>query len=355
MSNWWVSREAVKRAAEIQGASRNIFVDAAIAGVSRTLENRLRRWFIPRTETRTYRWPPRVLAIRSIDLDLDADLIAVTTLKTKAQDSSPTTILAADFFLEPTNEGPPYNRIEIDQSSSSAFEGGDTPQRSISVLGRWGYSEDTLTAGTVSSGLASSSTATSMVCSDGSLIDVGDTLLIESEQVFVSERASAAEENNDLLNGALTADKAVVTVVVDDGTRYFAGEVILVNSEKMYIESITSNNLTVVRAYDGSTLAAHSDNDPVSVFRTLTIVRGVNGTTAATHANATAVAKYTPEEDIVMLTKAEVIAVLKQEKSGWGREIGQGEGAREWKGAALKTIRDDVYARYRRRRIPVAV
>jgi hypothetical protein len=113
MSNWWVSREAVKSAAEVNGTSRNIFIDAAIEGVSRTLENRFRRWFIPRTETRLYRWPRRVFSIHGAELILDADLIAVTTLQTKAQDSSPTTISASDFFLEPVNEGPPFSRREL--------------------------------------------------------------------------------------------------------------------------------------------------------------------------------------------------------------------------------------------------
>ena len=355
MSNWWVSREAVKRAAEINGTSRDVFIDEAILGVSRALENRFRRWFIPRTETRRYRWPRRVFSIRSVELILDADLIAVTTLQTKAEDSSPTTISSSDFFLEPVNEGPPFSRIEIDESSNASFEGGDTPQRTILVTGRWGHSEDTVTAGTVSSGLSSGTTATSMVCSDGSLIDVGDTLLIESEQIFVSERVSAAEPSGDLLTGAIALDLAVVTVGVDDGSRYTAGEVILVDSEKMFIESISSNNLTVVRAYDGSKVAAHNNDAPVSVFRTLTIVRGVNGTTAATHTNSTAVTKYTPPGDIVTLTKAETIALLKQEKSAWGREIGQGDGSKEWKGAGLKMLQKDAYAEYRRRRMSVAI
>ena len=68
-----------------------------------------------------------------------------------------------DFFLEDNNLGPPYYRIEIDLSSTSSFESGDTPQRSISVLGRWGYEEDTESVGTVASGLSSGTTATTMV------------------------------------------------------------------------------------------------------------------------------------------------------------------------------------------------
>ena len=55
-----------------------------------------------------------------------------------------------------------------------------------------------------------------MVGSGADLIDVGDTLLIESEQVFVSDRSFAALASI-LLNmaGNLAADKATVTVTVD--------------------------------------------------------------------------------------------------------------------------------------------
>ncbi|MCR4340903.1 MAG: hypothetical protein NUW01_13570 [Gemmatimonadaceae bacterium] len=294
-------------------------------------------------------WPQR--NGQSSRLLLDADLLAVTTLQTKAQDASPTTIASTDYFLEPDNFAPPYDRIEIDISSSAAFESGATAQRSISVAGRWGYSEDTISAGTVASGLsASPATATSMVCSDGSLIDVGDTLLIESEQLFVSERSNA-QVGTQLLNGALTAAKSGVSVTVDLGTQFKALEMIQVESERMFIESISGQVLTVIRAYDGSTLASHADDTAVHVFRTLTVQRGVNGTTAAVHDNSTAVSKYVPPLDIRRLCIAEALAGYQQERSSYGRSIGQGDGAVEFTGRALDAQRKYVVEHYQRMRI----
>lgn len=348
MPRLYATREAVKFGASLKGNDLNAMVARHTEGSSDSIERILRRNFIPETKTKLFRWPPFYRGRRYV-LELDTDLIAVTTLKTKAQDSSPTTIASTDYFLEPEYSGPPYDRIEIDLSSSSSFEGGDTPQRSISVLGRWGFKEDTKTAGTVSSGLSSSSTATSMVCSNAALIDVGDTLLIETESILVTERTNAAV-GSDLLNGALTKDQSEVSVTVDNAALYSDGEVILVDSEKLLIHSRneTTEILTVTRAYDGSVLAAHNDNTAIHAFRTLTIVRGANGTTAATHADATAVSKYAPPGDIVRLAVADAIANIHQERSGYGRTVGAGDGAQEFTGSGIAQLWKTAVERYQK-------
>ena len=348
MGNWYATREAVKRAGLINGDSKNAIIDRITESQSRRIDLLTRRFFIPKTETQLYRWPSEQRT-RSHILWLDQDLLAVTTLQTKAQDSSPTTISSSDYFVEPNNAGPPYNRIEIDQSSSAAWESGDTPQRSISVLGSWGYGNDTRSAGTVASGLASDATVTSMVCSDSSLIGVGDTLLIESEQIFVADKSNAALDSI-LIDGALTASQSEVTVTVDGSHGIVAGEMILVDSERMYVEAVATNNLTVVRAYDGSVLAAHDDDTAIHIYRTLTIERGVNGTTSATHANATAISVYEPPYDIANLCLGEVLAAYSQEQSHWGRSVGTGEGAREFSTRALAAQRAEIISQYRRLR-----
>ena len=347
MANWYATREQVKRAVRASGVQVNESIDRTIEAASRSIDRSTRRYFIPRTETRLYRWPQN--NGNSLMLYLDQDLLSVTTLQTKAQNSSPTTISSSDYFLEPENQNPPYIRVEIDLSSTSSFEAGDTPQRSISVAGSWGYSSNTRGSGTVTSGLAADAAATSMVCSDGSLIDVGDTLLIDSEQIFVASRTNAAEPNTDLLNGALTKD-ASENVTVDSGSRYSVGEVIMVDIEKMLVVGINGNVLDVQRGYDGSQVAAHSDDTGVHVFRTLTIERGLNGTTAATHSNATAISKYEPEFPINQLCIAEASSAIKQEMAGWGRNIGAGDNQTELQGRGLAELRRQTVGQYSRLR-----
>ena len=339
MPNWYCTREQIKRAIPINGVTADRQIDRIIAAESRSLDRKLRRWFIPRTETRLYRFPTRNQS--GAIIWLDADLLSITTLRSEAQNSSPTTIASTDYFLEPNND-PPYNRIEIDLSSSSVFQAGDTPQRSISVAGSWGYDNDTESAGTVSSGLASSASATSMVCSDASKIEVGHTLLIETEQIFVFDRSFAALGSILLdMAGNLAADKATVTVTVDATHGIVAGEVVRINSEQMLVESVATNNLAVQRAYNGTVLAAHTNNDPIHINRTLTIVRGVNGTTAATHADATAISKYLIPEDITDWCIAEVISTYEQERAGYARTIGSGEGEVQVNGRQLSKLRSE--------------
>ena len=346
-TRWYTTLEAVKRAMPITGASLDSNIKASIEAASAQIENGTNRRFIPETKTAQYGWP--TLSLNSWTLLLPEDLIAVTALTKEGDDV--TAIASTDYFLEPREEGPPYHKIEIDLASTAFYSIKDTHQRQVRVTGRFGHSENTKTGGTVDgAGLASDAAAVSFVCSDESLIGVGDTLLIESEAIFVSNKAAAAN-GSELLDGALTQNKAEVSVTVDTGTNFNEGEVILVESEKMLIQSIASNVLTVERAYDGSTLASHANDTAVSVFRTLTIVRGVNGTTAATHADTTAISVYTVPGDISSLCRAMAISEHINNRSGWTGSVGTGEGALESRGFNLREFRDGVYRNYRRRQI----
>lgn len=342
-ARWYASREAVKKLIPIAGSALNSVIDGYIESASAEIETQTYRRFIPYTAAKSYPWPQRD-ALRSYVLHLDEDLLSVSSLTRDGTDV--TDIAAADYFLEPVNS-PPYQKIEIDLSSSAYFGAKDTHQRAIVVTGSWGYSGATKAAGTVASGLAADAAATSCVCSDGSLIDVGDTLLIGTEQLFVSERATVDTTAN--LNDTLTANLSDTGVTVTDGTQVKAGEVILIESERMLVESVSGNVLTVIRGYDGSTLAAHSGALDVYAYRTLTVVRGVNGTTAAVHANSTAIAKYAPEADIVLLCKALAIGMYEQGRSGWTGQLGGGEAAIEGRMSNLRNLREDVVRRYRRK------
>lgn len=333
-TRWYCSRESLKRAVGISGADKDALIGSYLEAASEDIEQLLSRRFIPETATKLFRWPQRNGG-SAVLYFADEDLIAVTTLQVKAQNASPTTIVAADYFLEPNNAGPPYSRIEIDLSSTAAFEAGDTPQRSISVLGRWGFREDTRAAGALAE--ADDGSETELDVTDASLIDVGDTILIGTEAMFVSSRATLTTGTT--LNAALTADVNNVTVAVVAGTSVKQGEVILVDSEKMLVESITANNLTVKRAYDGSVLATHANATTVFAYRTLTVVRAVNGTTAATHLTAAAITKYAPPADVVLYCLAKAILALKQGESGWTGQIGGSEGAvtvQPWSVAAMR-------------------
>ncbi len=351
--NWYTNRERIKRGMNIDTALRDVVVDEMIESVSRTIEMMTRRFFIPRTETHLFRWPePR--AGRSGDiLIVDQDLLAVTTLQSEAQDASPTTIASSDYFLEPNNpqvDGETrYDRIELDQSASASFQPGATAQRSISVLGSWGYTNRTRSVGTVSSGLTVAD-VTEFVCSNASLVGVGDTLLIESEQLFISERAFADLSKN-MSDPGITASVANTELTTEASPGVLAGEVIRLDEEQMLVLAVVGAQLSVVRAHNGTVLAIHPAETDIFIDRTLTVERGVNGTTVATHADATAISKYAPPTDVIGYCVAETIARVSQESAAWGRVVGAGDGSRELSGRELADLRMGIVERYQRLRM----
>ena len=361
MANWYTTRERFKTAANINGSQFNPVIDRVIEAASREVDRWTRRHFLPQTQTRLYRWPQSRPGLANV-LWLDQDLLSVTTLQTQAQNTSPTTISSSDYFLEPNNPEPDgntrYNRIEIDLSSTAAFESGDTPQRSISVAGSWGWGNTTASAGTVDDSGGISSSDTALIVSDASTIDVGDTLLIDSEQIFVADRAFAARGSILLNMGSnLAATNATVTVTLDGSHGIVAGEIIRLDSEQMYVVSVSTNDLTVIRAWDGSVLAAHNDDVACHVNRTLTIERGLNGTTAASHSDSASITRYLPDADVVRWCLAEALSTYHQEHAGWARTTsgtgfvtgGTYEG-RELEGVSMSQLRTSMVGYYRRAR-----
>ncbi len=62
------------------------------------------------------------------------------------------------------------------------------------------------------------------------------------------------------LDGAINDSTSTTTVTVDDGSYFRVGDLIQVGTEIMDVTAISGENLTVIRATNGSTIASHSDN-----------------------------------------------------------------------------------------------
>lgn len=153
---------------------------------SRMIERETLRHFFPYTATNLYRWPSWQIQA-TWEVWTEEDLLSVTAITAASTGTNAQPIPITSYFLEPQWAGPPYNRVEVDLSTGNVFQSGPTPQRSISITGQWGYQSTTVPAGTVS-GLSGAPTITAATCSDASLIDLGDLLLIGSEQAYVSAR-----------------------------------------------------------------------------------------------------------------------------------------------------------------------
>src|SRR5207342_3196248 len=143
--------------------------------------------------------------------------------------------------------------------------------------------------------------------------------------------------------GSLTASAAGVTVGVAAGTSFYVGEVIRIDSEAMLVVDISSNNLIVKRAWDGTVLAAHNSSADVYGKTGVTIVRAQLGSSLAAHTADDIVYRYIVPPLINDLCVAEAVVQLQGETSAYARAGGgSGEGSFPTPGTGLAALRKQV-------------
>lgn len=328
----YCTREMVKSALDIKATARDDSqVDRAIEAASRTVESTLKRVFYPLDATRYFDWPNSQRARPWRMWFNQYDCVSLTSVT-----SGGVSIPLNTVFLEPVNAGPPYTYMEVDISTTSSFSPGQTWQHSLAVVGTWGYSANTASAGALAVAITST-TATTATITDSSQLGVGSVLLIDTERLLVTDRAMVSTGQTQQ-SGAETATNNDVALTVTDGTKYTVGETLLLDSERMLIVDIAGNVLTVKRAWDGTALATHS-SATIYAPRLLTVTRGALGTTAATHLISAGISRYVYPGLVVDLAVAEAINALLQETSGYARTVGEGDSMRLASGAGLADIR----------------
>jgi hypothetical protein len=138
---------------------------------------------------------------------LDDWLISATTV-TAYHDTgrSANTVLTSgignDYLLEPYNSTP-KTILKLEEDTTDSLYGG---QQTLTILGTWGWQDDKASISTIDA-IGSTST-TSVSVASGSTTYVGDTLVVDSEQ--------------------------------------------------LYVTAVSGNNLTVIRGVNGTTAATHS-------------------------------------------------------------------------------------------------
>jgi hypothetical protein len=343
MGVWYATREDVKSALDTKSTARtNAQIDRAIEASSRTVEGFLHRIFYPLTATKYFPWPNYPQRSEGWVLWLDAsELYSVTALVADG-----TTIVSADYFLEPQQYGPPYNRIELDKSSTSSFTVGETNQRNVGITGVFcGCTIAELVGPTTSEAL--DLTETGVDVSESASVGVGSILRIDSERMIVTGKQSIT--TGQTITGNLTVQKNDETVGVQTGTSFTVGEQILVDAEYMQIVDIAGNNLIVKRAVDGSTLATHTLGATVYAPRTLVVTRGALGTTAATHLTSAPTYVYEVPGSVRELCVAETLLELGLRPVGYAMTTGSQTASATVKLDPIKDLRDSVYASYGRK------
>ena len=164
-----------------------------LESVSRVIDAKMERsefgsGFGPRTATNRYDGSGgSVLRLRD-------DLLSVTSITIRPSTASATTstpTVDTDYYGLDENDGygTPYRKILLHgQGTITAFGSG---RRVTDVAGSWGYADERYTSTTtVASGLASDAAVTTFTTSASPTIAVGHTLLIGTEQLYVTGLAS---------------------------------------------------------------------------------------------------------------------------------------------------------------------
>lgn len=345
----YATREMFKRAMDIGDTARiNNNIDRALQSGARIVDGKCHRVFYPRVETKSFDWPNnQTAAAWRLWLD-DMELISATTVT-----SGGVVIPPSDYNLEPNGKGPPYNRLEVDIGTSSAFSSGSSFQQSITITGLWGYNNTEFSIGTTSEALDATETGLDVSADVSAEVGVGSILRIDSERFIVSGRSSLDTTQN--LGGAgMAAIKSDVTVPVTDGTQFAIDELITIDAERMLIVDITGNNLVVIRGYDGTVLAAHITGADIYAQRTLRVIRGALGTMADTHLTSAPVYRWVAPPGLDTLNLAEAISIVHQEQTGWFRTMSASSnfGGTAKRSATMESIydqRDMQYQQYGRK------
>ena len=186
MANAYISVAGIKQAAalNIQGTAYDTRLRQLAENVSRQVDRYCNRVFFFYTEIKEFsgEGSPRLHI---------PDLIAVTTLKedSNSDGTFDTTWAAADYNKEPANSQPTadwghgFTRLEVNIRSNGSQDVFIKDQRNYEITGTWGYRrviEDSLNTGTLTTG-----TSTALILSGTANLEVGQTLVLESEQVYL--------------------------------------------------------------------------------------------------------------------------------------------------------------------------
>lgn len=203
MTRWYCTLNTLKDELGETGTANDARLRRYIDNASRAFEATTGRTFIPVTATKYFDIPDTG---DRLYLEYE-DLLSLTTL---SDDTG--TITSAYYWLYPLNLYPKHT-IKLDVTALGRyFEYDDDPNKVVAVVGRWGFSEDTVATGLTLGAAIASTTATSIVLS-GAGCEVGWTLLVDTEAMFVSNVTGNVATVERGANGTTAATHLISTAV----------------------------------------------------------------------------------------------------------------------------------------------
>jgi len=210
--NCYASIADLKTSLAVTSTTDDVVMRKIIDSASRMIDRYTGRSFGVKSETRYFDsagarlWIPDLLSVTTLKTDEDSDL------------DYDNTYAATDYILYPLNTYPKYYIEVSDDGDYSGFGAG---RKSVQLAGLWGYGDG--------------------ISATPYLIDT-------------------------TLSAAITTTSAV-TCTVTSVTNLSAGQTLLVESEQMFIESISSTTLTVIRGVNGTTAATHVISTSLYIYQ----------------------------------------------------------------------------------------
>lgn len=211
----YATLESVRARIDVEEASDDGVILEHIEEASRALDDACgSRKFYPRLATLNFNY------LDPFCLVLDQDLLSITTLTTSNDGGSGTEVTSSQYWLQcgESNNIQPYDRVVINRSTTAEFDYVTTPYKSQQVLGVWGFHDDYSNAHRDSGDTVQNTTqitagGTSLTVSKGANFETGQTLLIESEWLYVSRIAGDSLTVERGLNGSTAATHANGTAI----------------------------------------------------------------------------------------------------------------------------------------------
>lgn len=354
------------------GIDVNAALDRANQSAADNIDGDMKRVFFPSDDTRFFDWPAQSGTgggqyAEPWKLYLDDNDIACLNQLVSGGVTIP---LTAIFLYPPSNpqKGKPYfNEIQLDRSQSYAFgNNAQTPQLSIAVTSTWGYGADADLAGTLAANVGTGDAT--VTTSDGSKIGPGDLMILgygrgqatgslpwaagiapfQGERCLVTDVSAVPTGLTQSGGGVTTASSSDQALTWTGSGALVAGEVIVLDQEDMLVEQVVNGIGTVRRAFNGTTLSAHS-GAAIYAFRQFSVSRAQLGTSASTYSIGANVYKHRVPPLIKDLSIAENAGRLLQEGSGYARTVGSGAEAHPAPGIALADLWDEARMRHGRK------
>ena len=207
--NCYADLSQIKDELGIDGNDDNTRLLAILNAASRYIDNFCQRHFYTKNEKRYFDGDGDKLLV--------SDLLSVTTLKLdNDQDMTyEDSLVSTDYEMYPLNEFPKW-LVEISEDSDySDFAKGVV--KGVEIDGVWGYGNGISATPYATSGetvTASDDSTTSVTASDGSKFEMGQTILVESEQIYIESISSDTLTVKRGINGTSGAEHSSQTAYI---------------------------------------------------------------------------------------------------------------------------------------------